>query len=65
MTINRHTPLGDLPELLTPEEYQAFLGISRAATYDHLQSGKVKAVRFGRLWRIPKEQLAERPLQTA
>jgi excisionase family DNA binding protein len=55
MTINRHTPIQDLPEFLTPEEYQAFLGISRAVAYAHLQTGEVRgARRFGRLWRIPK-----------
>ena len=59
MTINRHTPIQDLPEFLTPEEYQAFLGISRAAAYAHLQTGGVPgARRFGRLWRIPRTALA-------
>lgn len=57
MTITRHTSPSDLPEYLTVEEYQAFLGISRAAAYDHVQSKKVHAVQFGRLWRIPKSAI--------
>jgi excisionase family DNA binding protein len=66
MTITRFTPFDDLPEFLTPEEYQAFFGISRAAAYAHLQSGAVPAERFGRLWRIPKSALlTARELQPA
>ena len=52
MTITRHTPLEDLPEFLTPEEYQAFLGISRAKAYADIKAGHVRAEQFGRLWLI-------------
>jgi excisionase family DNA binding protein len=47
----------DLPELLTPKEAIAFLGISKSTLYGKLESGDIPSIKFGRRYRIPKETL--------
>ena len=47
----------DLPELLTPEEVQLFLRVSRNTCYELLRTNAIKSLRFGRLIRIPKAAL--------
>jgi len=49
----------DLPELLTPEEVQLFLRISRNICYELLRTNAIKCLRFGRPIRIPKSALLE------
>ena len=46
-------------DVLTAEEACEALRIGYNALYDLLQSGKLKAYRNGRLWRIPKKSVIE------
>ena len=57
--ITRHTPIGDLPELLTVEEFAAWSSLSRNTAYDLVRRNEIKSIRLGRLVRIPKSALAE------
>ena len=56
-SIDRQTSLDDLPEFLTLDEYAAFIDVSVSAAYEHLQTRKIHAVKFGRFWRVPKAAL--------
>ena len=40
--------------LITPEEVADMLGCGMNTTYKLLKSGKIKAMRIGRVWKIPK-----------
>jgi excisionase family DNA binding protein len=59
MTINRYTPLADLPELLRVDEAAAWLDCSRGCVYEMAANGELASVRLGRLLRIPREGLAK------
>jgi len=50
--ITRSTPLEQLPEYLTPDEFRAYVGIGRSTMYDLLRRDEVPHVRFGRTIRI-------------
>jgi excisionase family DNA binding protein len=52
-------PFDDLPELLTPEEFRAYLGLGRNTVYELLRRHEIPSVRFGRLIRIPKTALKQ------
>ncbi len=47
----------DLPDLVTPEEAQIFLRVSRNGIYELIHSRALPSVRFGRLIRIHKSAL--------
>ncbi len=51
--------LNEYPDILTTEEACEVLRVGYNALYDLLQSGKLKAYRNGRLWRIPKKSVIE------
>ena len=51
--------LSEYPDILTTDEACEALRIGYNALYDLLQSGKLKAFRNGRLWRIPKKSVIE------
>ena len=51
--IDRRTPIADLPEFLSPQEFQAYLGLSRSTVYDLLRRGEIPSRRFGQCIRIP------------
>ncbi len=57
--INRQTNLEDLPQMMTPQEVQAFLGIGRATVYSLIGEGKIPVRRIGRRLFIPKGSLLE------
>lgn len=46
-------------ELLTPKEVAKILRVSPRTVQRWVKAGKLRAVRAGRLWRIPKEALVE------
>jgi excisionase family DNA binding protein len=48
-----------LPDILTPKEAQAFLRLGRNAIYAALQGGKIRSVRVGQKFLIPKAALRE------
>ncbi len=58
--ISRTTPVDELPELLTPEEFRTVAGLGRATTYELIRRGQIPSVRFGRQIRIPKSALMAR-----
>lgn len=43
------------PAYLTPAEVAEILRVDRRTVYEWLRSGKLKAVRFGDTWRIPRK----------
>ena len=49
----------ELPDVLTPKEAQAFLRLGRNATYAALQDGRIRSVRLGQKFLIPKAALRE------
>lgn len=55
--ITRFTPVSNLPELLTPKEFGAFLGIGRTTTYDLIRRREIPTIFFGRRVFISREAL--------
>ena len=51
--------LNEYPDILTTEEACEALRVGYNALYELLQSGKLKAYRNGRLWRIPKKSVIQ------
>ena len=51
--------LSEYPAVLTTEEACEALRMGYNALYELLQSGKLKAYRNGRLWRIPKKSVIQ------
>lgn len=51
------TPYENLPEYLSPEEFGAYLRLSRNTTYELLRRGEIPHKRYGRTIRIPKSAL--------
>jgi len=50
--------LADLPDVLTVEQYGAFLGVGRNQAYQSVRRGDVSSIRLGsRTIRIPKAAL--------
>ena len=53
------TSFDDLPDLLTVEEYGAFVRRGKNQAYEDVREGRVPHIRLGRHIRIPKAALAE------
>ena len=49
--------------LITPEEAADMLGCGMNSIYKLLNSGKIKAMRIGRHWKIPKRAVQEYIIQ--
>lgn len=47
------------PEILSTEEAAEALRIGANALYELLSSGKLKAYRNGRVWKIPRQSLID------
>ena len=45
--------------LITPEEVADMLNCGMNTTYKLLKTGKIKAMRIGRVWRIPKRAVQD------
>ena len=45
--------------LITPEEAAELLGCGMNTIYKVLKSGKLKAMRIGRIWKIPRRAVQE------
>lgn len=46
-------------EIMTIDELMEYLAIGRTTAYKLMKSGKIKALRIGRLYRIPKKSVDE------
>ncbi len=53
--VTPRTPLEDLPQFLTVEEWRTFMRIGRSSAYDLIRQGIVPVIRWGRTVRIPRE----------
>lgn len=49
----------DLPDVLTPAEVRSFLRLGRNATYDLLKGGKLRSVRLGQKYLVPRKAVRE------
>lgn len=47
-------------ELYKPNEAAAIFGVRRLTVYRWIASGKIKAARIGRLWRITADEIERR-----
>lgn len=54
-----YTDLHTLPLVLTAEETARALGISRPLVYALLRSGRIRSLRVGRIFRVPRCALEE------
>jgi len=58
--ISRTTPVEDLPQFLSVEEFGAYLQIGRGLAYELARTDpRFRTVRIGRLLRIPRAALLE------
>lgn len=55
----------DYPDILTVEEACEALRVGYNAMYELLNSGKLKAYKNGRTWRIPRASLTQYILENA
>ena len=49
----------DFSDLLTVAEFCEMLSIGKNGAYQLLASGRVKAFRYNRVWKIPKQAVVE------
>lgn len=49
----------EYPDILTVEEACEALRVGNNAMYELLNSGKIRAYKNGRVWRIPKNSIKE------
>lgn len=54
----------EYPDILTVEEACEALRVGYNAMYELLNSGKLKAYKNGRVWRIPKASIRQYVLET-
>ena len=55
--LTRATPVSELPEFLSPQEFRDYVGLGRSTVYDLLRRDEIPHVKFGRCIRIPKTAL--------
>ena len=58
-TRERITMFKDYDDIITVEELCEMLMIGKNAAYELLGSGRIKAIRIGRIWKIPKKAVEE------
>ena len=46
-------------ELLTVDEVAEILYLGKNTVYNLLRSGELKGIKFGKIWRIPKESIKD------
>ena len=49
----------DINQLITVEELQKILGIGKNTAYRLVRQNKIKSIRIGKLWKIPKTAVDE------
>jgi len=57
MRVTRSTKYEELPDLLTPTEAAAYLGIHVKTVREYIQHGRIRAARNGRHYLIRKQWL--------
>jgi excisionase family DNA binding protein len=57
LTINRLTPVSELPSMLRVQEAAAWCDVSAGAIYSAIKDGTIKSVAFGRILRVPRTEL--------
>lgn len=50
---------GEYGDIMTVEGLMEYLGIGRTTAYKLLQSGKIKVLRIGRIYRVSKKSVEE------
>ena len=55
--LKRCASFDELPLFLTVEEFAEVMGISMTTAYGFVRSKRVKSIRIGNQYRIPKESL--------
>lgn len=55
VTVTPQTPIEELPQFLTVEEWRIFMRIGRSSAYDLIRQGLVPVIRWGRTVRISRE----------
>jgi DNA binding domain, excisionase family len=58
-TKERITMFKDYGDVVTVEELCEMLMIGKNAAYELLGSGRIKAIRIGKIWKIPKKAVEE------
>jgi excisionase family DNA binding protein len=56
--ISRATPISELPDRMFISEVAAALGVSAGCVYGMVNRGELRAVKIGRLMRIPRSEVA-------
>ena len=51
--------LDDYSDIMTIDDVVNYLRIGRSKVYSMLTSGELKAMKFGKMWRIPKANVQE------
>lgn len=46
-----------MQKMYTIPEIADNTGLSRATLYDYIEKGKLKSVKFGRVWRVAEDEL--------
>lgn len=49
----------DMPDVVTPQEASAYLGIHVKTVYLYIRQGRLRAARFGKTYRIRKEWILD------
>lgn len=57
--MNKERYLSNYPDVLMPEEAMKVLGIGRNKIYELLQSGRLKSMKIGKQYRIPKKLMQD------
>lgn len=51
--------LKDYPDIISVEDIMSYLSISNVTAYSLLKSGKIKAAKVGKTWKITKDNFKE------
>ena len=55
--LSSHKPKTQVEHLMSPEELQSFLGVSRTYAYGLLSSGAIPSIRIGKLRRVRRSDV--------
>ena len=55
----RHLTLNECPDAMTPEEARMVLGIGRNKMYSYLNEGRIRSIKNGKRYIIPKEAIVD------